>query len=116
MESFPGDLELKEGLPQLIVIAIVGLASVYIFARLFTDPEAAVDYTIPEPEQLHPDWKGEVLDEPSSKVYPLASTTQNSANFFPDLRLECHTMLRSSYRSIARPRQPVNPRWHRSSH
>lgn len=69
MDSFPGDLELKEGLPQLIVIAIVGLASVYVFARLFTDPEAAVDYSIPEPEQLHPDWKGKVLDEPSLKVY-----------------------------------------------
>jgi hypothetical protein len=68
MEFFPGDLELKEGLPQLIVIAIVGLCSVYIFARLFTNREAAVDYQIDEPEQLHPNWKGRVLDEPSVKV------------------------------------------------
>jgi hypothetical protein len=68
MESFSGDLELKEGLPQLIVIAIVGLCSVYIFARLFTHLEAAVNYQIPKPEQLHPDWKGKVLDEPSLKV------------------------------------------------
>ncbi|TID19401.1 Aldedh-domain-containing protein [Venturia nashicola] len=68
MEAFPGDLELEDGLPQLIIIAIVGLASVYVFARLFTDTESAVDYTIPEPEQLHPDWKGEVLDEPSLNI------------------------------------------------
>jgi hypothetical protein len=68
MDSFPGDLELKEGLPQLIIIAIVGLCSVYIFARLFTDLEAAVDYHVPEPDQLHPAWKGQVLEEPSLKV------------------------------------------------
>lgn len=103
MESFPGDLELKQGLPQLIVVAIVGLASVYIFARLFTDPEAAVDYTILEPEQLHPDWKGEVLDEPSLKVDQLVYMRWNSANLLPDLGLKCHTMLRSSYWSVARP-------------
>lgn len=84
MDPFPGDLELKEGLPQLIVIAIVGLCSVYIFARLFTDPEAAVDYTIPEPEQLHQDWKGKLLDEPSLRVcHLIAMGTIGSAILLP---------------------------------
>jgi len=35
---------------------------------LISDPERAVDYEIPIPEQCKPGWKGEELDEPSIKV------------------------------------------------
>jgi hypothetical protein len=65
----PGDLNLEDGIPTLLILAIVGLVSIYLFTIKLTDVESAVDYDVPEPEQLRSDWKGEVLENPSIKVH-----------------------------------------------
>lgn len=40
--------------------------------------EAAVDYTVPIPEQCKPGWKGEELEDPQIKVHlPLRSTNDH---------------------------------------
>jgi hypothetical protein len=68
MDFIPSDLNLEDGLPQFLVLFFLGLVAVYLFSRLFTDPHAAVTYSVPEPEQLKPGWKGEIVSEPSLKV------------------------------------------------
>ena len=47
-----------------LVVAIAGL--VVLWAK--PDAEAAVDYSVPLPQQCQPGWKGEVLEKPSIKV------------------------------------------------
>jgi hypothetical protein len=69
--ELPGDLNLEDGLPSILVLAIVALITIYAFASLFTDPERAVEFDVPEPEQLRHDWKGKILDQPSTKVINL---------------------------------------------
>jgi hypothetical protein len=71
--EIPGELGLENGIPTILVLAIVALISIYAFTTLFTDPESAVDFDVPEPEQLRPDWKGEILENPSIKVRIFAS-------------------------------------------
>ena len=66
--EFPEDLNLEDGIPTILALAIVALISIYAFTNLFTDPESAVDFDVPEPEQLRDDWKGEILETPSIKV------------------------------------------------
>lgn len=66
--NLPGDLGLEDGIPQLLALGVLALISIYFFTRLFTDPEAAVDYDCQEPEQLRADWKAEVLEDPGIKV------------------------------------------------
>src|SRR5690349_20001975 len=72
--ELPGALGLEDGLPMLLVLAIVALISVYVLTTLLTDPESAVDFDISEPEQLRSDWKGPVLENPSIKVHELSGT------------------------------------------
>jgi hypothetical protein len=72
MDFLPEDISLEGGLPQLLILSILALAAVYVFTRLFTDPEAGVIYEVEEPEQLQAGWQGKVLDEPSLKVHILA--------------------------------------------
>lgn len=67
--ELPEDLDLENGLPALLVLVIVALISIYTFTKLFTDPEGVIPtYDVPEPEQLSPHWKGEILENPSIKV------------------------------------------------
>jgi hypothetical protein len=66
--ELPGDLNLEDGVPAVLILAFVALISIYAFTNLFTDPEGAVDFNVPEPEQLRQDWKGEVLENPLIKV------------------------------------------------
>jgi hypothetical protein len=71
MDLLPEDISLGEGLPQLLTLLILALSAVYVFTRLFTDPEAGVRYQVDEPEQLGDGWEGKTLDEPSLKVKSL---------------------------------------------
>ena len=80
--ELPEDLSLEDGLPVLLVLIIVALVSIYAFTNLFTDPEGAVDFDVPEPEQLRSDWKGEILEIPSIKV---DSTSSNDRRIFADI-------------------------------
>jgi hypothetical protein len=74
--ELPEDLSLGDGIPTVLVLAIVVLVSIYSLARLFTDPEGPVNFDVPEPEQLRLDWKGDILEKPSIKV----SITTSRAN------------------------------------
>jgi hypothetical protein len=59
----------KLSFSQDTALAITTLfLAIGIIRLLLPDPEAAVNYTIKEPEQLRPGWEGEVLDEPSITV------------------------------------------------
>jgi hypothetical protein len=69
LAQFPGHLNLEDGLPQIFTLGILALTAIYAFTRLFTDTETGVVYQVDEPEQLQEGWKGEVLQEPSLKVY-----------------------------------------------
>jgi hypothetical protein len=75
LPEFPGDLNLEDGLPQVLTLGILALTAIYAFTRLFTDPEAGVVYNVSEPEQLAEGWKGEVLEEPTLTVYNLPVET-----------------------------------------
>ena len=66
--ELPGDLGLEDGIPLFLALIFAGLIAIYTFTNLFTDPEGAVDFDVPEPEQLRADWKGEILENPSIKV------------------------------------------------
>jgi hypothetical protein len=68
MDILPEDISLGDGLPQLLILLILALCAIYVFARLFTDPEAGLIYHVQGPEQLGDEWEGKVLDEPSLKV------------------------------------------------
>lgn len=39
-----------------------------LYRNLRPDPEKAVDFTVPTPEQCEPGWRGKTLDEPAIKV------------------------------------------------
>lgn len=59
---------------QLSPLALGVALTVFILSFLFlklvlsNDAEAAVDYTVPIPEQCKPGWKGEELEDPQIKV------------------------------------------------
>jgi len=55
--------------PTIVVQAFIAAASLWLlYVLLRTDPEKAVDFTTPAPEQCRPGWRGRVLDDPSIKV------------------------------------------------
>lgn len=106
LPEFSGDLNLEDGLPQILTLGILALTAIYAFTRLFTDPEAGVVYQIPEPEQLREGWKGELLEEPSLKVYTFPYFKTLSAHSMPDSRLLRHPMLLPSHGTTARTCEP----------
>lgn len=56
-------------LHQAIVVSLATLLFTYLVVwSIRTKAESAVDYTVEEPEQLKPGWKGKVLDSPSIQV------------------------------------------------
>lgn len=65
-------VSLLEYVPSDIGTIVSGLATILsiwlIYALLRVDPEKAVDFSIPPPEQCSPDWKGKTLDDPTIKV------------------------------------------------
>jgi hypothetical protein len=70
MDDFPW-LELPDdGLPFYASIVVASLLTLFLLFRFAHDSEAAVDYTVTPPSQVHPDWKGEILKTPSIKVSP----------------------------------------------
>lgn len=59
-----------DNLTTVLLTGVVVVIAGVIVSWLKPDPEAAVDYEIPLPEQCRADWKGEVLENPSLKVCP----------------------------------------------
>lgn len=53
---------------HVVTIAFTSVAVAVAVYLLKPDPEAAIDYEVPLPEQCEPEWKGEVLENPSIKV------------------------------------------------
>lgn len=57
-----------------VQISILLLSVVFVFAAfkyivLDDDEERPVQLEVPVPEQCSPEWKGEILDEPTIKVF-----------------------------------------------
>lgn len=59
---------LAHDIPFYVSFTLCSLATFVLYVCLKPDPEAAIDYYIPIPEQCHPEWKGEILQDPSLKV------------------------------------------------
>lgn len=53
---------------QIAVLVVFGGLTILLVRLLASDPEVAVNYSVPAPEQCSPDWKGEVLKSPSLKA------------------------------------------------
>jgi len=68
MDRFLGNLRQLDGLPQFLTLGILAISAIYVFSRLFKDPELGLVYHVDEPEQLKEGWKGEVLEDASLKV------------------------------------------------
>ncbi|KAF1991571.1 aldehyde dehydrogenase [Aulographum hederae CBS 113979] len=68
-------LEQLEDLSLYITLAVGALTLFLLIKSSLPDPEAAVNYTVPVPEQCRPEWKGEILEEPSIKL-PKSSAIQ----------------------------------------
>ena len=68
------DLNSVKGLVPLLDLttattALCVLGTIWLLYRaLRTDPEKAVDFTVPAPEQCEPGWSGKILDQPTIKV------------------------------------------------
>jgi len=56
------DIRALVTVPALLVTALL------LYKLLQKDPEKAVDFTVPVPDQCKPGWHGKVLDEPAIKV------------------------------------------------
>jgi hypothetical protein len=69
MEEFPWFELLEDNLPLYASIAVAALLGAFLSYQFWKDPEAAIDFSTPEPAQIHPDWKGETLENPSIKVF-----------------------------------------------
>lgn len=56
--------------PLALGVSLVAFVISFWFLKLVlsNDAEAAVDYTVPIPEQCKPGWKGEELEDPQIKV------------------------------------------------
>ncbi|SLM40490.1 aldh-like protein [Lasallia pustulata] len=56
--------------PVTLGVALIAFVSSFWFLQLVlgNDAEAAVDYTVPIPEQCKPGWKGEELEDPQIKL------------------------------------------------
>lgn len=57
------------------------------------DEQKIVHFKVPLPEQCSPDWKGEVLEEPTVKVPFIFGMAVRKLLRVPDLGIECHKML-----------------------
>jgi hypothetical protein len=68
MDDFPWLKLPDDGLPFYASVVVASLLTLFILFRFSYDSEAAVDYTVASPSQIHPDWKGEILETPSIKV------------------------------------------------
>lgn len=64
-----------------IAITVTAIAVVLILYTAWAphNTEEAVPFTVPVPEQCLPDWKGEVLENPSLKVSSLPSKLKASS-------------------------------------
>ena len=101
-------------------ISIFLLSIVVIFATLKItvlddDEERSVHFQVPVPEQCSPDWKGEILDEPTVKVPSPFAVAVRELTRVTDPGIERHQMLLPSQWSIARTREPFHGRWNRQS-
>lgn len=68
MDAIGLGTSLGNGIPFYISFILCSLATFTLYIYLKPDPEAAIDYHVPAPEQCHPEWKGEILQNPSLKV------------------------------------------------
>lgn len=57
----------------IFVLSVVLVFTAFKIIVLDNDEERPVDFTVPVPKQCSPEWKGEILDEPTIKV-PSPST------------------------------------------
>lgn len=93
-----------------ILSGAIGIIAAITFYLVFLklDEEEAVPYDVTLPEQARPDWKGEVLSQPSLKVsfIQYIDIMENSLTRpFQDFWLLPHPMLQPSYRRSSRARQ-----------
>lgn len=95
--------------PLTLGVALIAFLLSFWFLEtlLSNNVEAAVDYTVPIPEQCKPGWKGEELQDPQIKVRLLLPSTKPT-DIDSDTRLKRNTMLLSSQWQAPRPRQPHN--------
>lgn len=62
----PSDVSLDLRTVAAILLAVIAAWLAYRLSR--TDPEAAVQFTVPTPDQCKPGWQGQVLERPSIKI------------------------------------------------
>lgn len=65
--------------PLTLGVALIAFLLGFWFLKtvLSNNAEAAVDYTVPIPEQCKPGWKGEELEDPQIKVHLLFPSTND---------------------------------------
>lgn len=69
MELLQGLDALDLDLTKVIAAVLSGIAGIWLLYRLLrSDPEKAVNVSIPTPEQCAPGWTGKSLDQPAIKV------------------------------------------------
>ena len=73
MDAFNQHWLSQQDVPVSALVTFVGSIAFVIFvfkiAVLSDNGERAVNFRVPPPEQCHPDWKGEILRQPSLKVF-----------------------------------------------
>ena len=94
-------------------ISIFLLSIAFIFAALKIivlddDEERFVHFTVPVPEQCSPEWKGEILEEPTVKVPSPFAVAARELTGALDPGIECYKMLLPSQWSITRTREPFH--------
>lgn len=94
-------------------ISIFLLSIVIIFAALKIivlndDEERLVHFQVPVPEQCSPDWKGEILEDPTVKVPSPFAVAVRELTRVTGPRIERYQMLLSSQWSTARTREPFH--------
>lgn len=78
---------------KFIATAICLAVAALLFLALRLDPEKAVDFVVPPPEQCEPGWQGKGLDSPSIKV--LGSTA-----------IQCYAPASAQYLGLINPSTP----------
>ena len=102
-----------EAQPPWLEISVLLLSTVFLFAVfkvivLDDDEERIVHFKVPIPEQCSPEWKGEVLEEPTVKVPSPFYTAVRRLTSVTDFGIQCHKMLLPSQWPTTRTRKPFH--------
>ena len=93
---------------SILLLPIVFLLAAFKTIVLDEDEERFVHLKVPIPEQCSPDWKGEVLDEPTVKVPCLFDMAVGTLLRTTDIGIECHKMLLPSQWPTIGAREPFH--------